>query len=68
MTTKQMETKNRHTRIVRALLNKDCSYEIAKREGVSRKQVGHIAKREAIPECTHARAGHECVKPIFQEQ
>jgi len=63
MTTKRMEELNRRTRIVKALLAGECKYEIAKREGVWPQGVSAIAYREAIEVCTHARAGHHCVKP-----
>jgi hypothetical protein len=62
--TKQLESLNRRTRIVKSLLSRECKHEIAKRESVSASYVAHIAQREAIPVCSHARAGHECVKPL----
>lgn len=61
MTNKRMETINKRTRIIRAILDGACLYQIAKDEGVTHSHINQIANNEKLDHCNHNYPQINCV-------
>lgn len=61
MTNKRMETINKRTRIIRAILDGECLHKIAVDEGVCQPWINQIANDEKLDHCNHKYPRVNCV-------